>query len=57
MREVVTGLIVQVEVTGYNDDGQVVGRPEKPPTFQALEASIPPEVLRWVREKVGMKEA
>ena len=56
MRQAITGLIVQVEVTGYDDNGKVAGRPEKAPTFQVLEAMIPPEVMAWVKLNIGMKE-
>lgn len=58
MKQVVTGLVVQVEVTGYDDEGRVVGRgttPDgKPLTFQALEASIPEPVLEWVRQQIKL---
>ena len=55
MRQAITGLAVQVEVTGYNDAGQVAGRPEKPVVFTVLEADIPEAVLEWVRQKIGLK--
>ena len=55
MRQVITGLLVQVEITGYNEAGQVAGRPEKPVQFVALEADIPEPVLEWARQMIGMK--
>jgi hypothetical protein len=55
MKQVITGLLVNVEITGYNDAGQVAGRPDKPVQFTALEADIPETVLEWVRQKIGMK--
>ena len=55
MKQVVTGLAVQVEITGYNDFGQVAGRPEKPVVFTVLEADIPEAVMAWVTQKIGMK--
>lgn len=57
MRNAVTGLLIQVEITAYNDAGQVAGRPEKTPQFSVLEANIPPEVLAWVKQAIGFKEA
>lgn len=59
MRQVITGLVVQVEVTQYNDEGQVAGRvlaqDGKPPVFSVAEADIPASVLEWARQKIGMK--
>jgi len=55
MRQVITGLLVQVEITGYNESGQVAGRPDKPVQFTVLEADIPEPVLEWVRKMIGMK--
>jgi hypothetical protein len=55
MRQAITGLAVQVEITGYNELGQVAGRPEKPVGFTVLEADIPETVLEWVRQRLGMK--
>lgn len=54
-KQVVTGLKIQVEVTGYTDTWQVAGRPENPVIFTVLEADIPKEVMEWVRFKIGMK--
>jgi hypothetical protein len=55
MKQVITGLLITVEVTGYNEAGQVAGRPDKPVQFAVLEADIPEAVLDWVRQKIGMK--
>jgi hypothetical protein len=55
MRQVITGLLVQVEITGYDEAGRVAGRPDKPIQFSTLEADIPADVLEWVRIRVGMK--
>jgi hypothetical protein len=59
MKDVVTGLVIQVEVTRYNDSGQKVGNVlaegGKPPILQVAEADIPEPVLEWVRAKIGMK--
>jgi hypothetical protein len=59
MREVITGLAVQVEITKYTDTNQVAGRAStpdgKPIVFTAVEVEIPPAVVEWVREKIGMK--
>jgi len=52
MKTVITALVVQVELTQYNDEGQVVGRAEKPPTFAVLEAAIPTEVKEWVQQSI-----
>jgi len=56
MRQVITGLVVNVEITQYNEAGQVCGRPPKAPAFSVLEADIPENVIEWVRgclAKVG----
>jgi len=59
MRTVITGLVVQVEITKYNDDGKkaghVLAEGGKPPLFSVAEADIPEPVLEWVRQMVGMK--
>jgi predicted small integral membrane protein len=59
MRQIITGLVVQVTVTQYNDDNQVMGHvlsPDgKPPLFSVAEADIPAAVLEWARLKIGMK--
>ena len=59
MRTVVTGLVVQVEITKYNDDGKKLGHVlaegGKPPLFSVAEADIPEPVLEWVRQTIGMK--
>ena len=55
MRQVITGLLVQVEITGYDEAGRVAGRPDKPVQFSTLEADIPEAVLDWVRQRLGMK--
>lgn len=52
LRLEITGLIVQVEITGYNKAGQVAGRPKQPVQFTVLEASIPKNVLDWVRSNI-----
>lgn len=61
MRTVITGLVIQIEITKYNSDnkklGQLVGNDGKPPVFAAPEAEIPEVVLEWVRQKAGLKEA
>lgn len=64
-RQVITGLTVQVEITAYDDQNRVTGRalapsvpgqPDRPIIFTALEAAIPPAVVEWVRQSIGMKE-
>ena len=59
MRQVITGLVVQVEITRYNDEnkktGHVLTEGGKPPLIQVAEADIPEPVLEWVRQMVGMK--
>ena len=59
MRQVITGLVLQVEITRYNDTGQKMGHvlsPDgKPPLMSVAEADIPETVLEWVRQKIGMK--
>jgi hypothetical protein len=52
MKTVITGIVVQVEVTQYNDEGKVAGRPDRPPTFQVLEAAIPDSVLQWIQTQI-----
>lgn len=52
MRQVITGILVQVEITNYNEAGQVTSRP-KSPQFAVLEAEIPESVLEWVRQMVA----
>ncbi len=52
MRTVITALVVQVELTTYNDQNEVAGRAEKPPTFAVLEAAIPTEVREWVQQSI-----
>ena len=52
MRRVVTGVLVQVEITYYNEAGQVEGRPPKPVQFGVSEANIPEPVLEWVRNNI-----
>jgi len=49
MKQVITALVVQVEVTNYNEAGQVAQRPEMP-RFVAIEADIPEPVLEWVQQ-------
>lgn len=60
MRQVITGLTVQVEITQYNENGQVEGRAlgegNRPIVFTALESKIPPAVVEWVRQSIGLKE-
>ena len=55
MRQAITGLLVNVEITGYDEAGRVAGRPDKPVQFTVLEADIPEPVLEWVRQMIGMK--
>lgn len=55
MKQVITGILVQLEVTVYNDDWKVVNRPTVKP-FTALEADIPEAVLEWVRMMIGKGE-
>ena len=60
MRDVVTGLVIQVEVTRYNDDNKKMGNVlaeggKQPPVIQVSEADIPEPVLEWVRQKIGMR--
>ena len=59
MKDVVTGLVIQVEITRYNDEGKKTGHVladgGKPPLLQVAEADIPEPVLEWVRKMVGMK--
>lgn len=61
MRNVVTGLVVQVEVTQYSDDnkkaGNIIGKDGKPLGFAVSEADIPELVLEWVRAQIGLKPA
>jgi hypothetical protein len=59
MRQFITGLVVQVEVTRYNDEGKKMGHlladGGKPPLFSVAEADIPEPVLEWARQMIGMK--
>ena len=56
MKTVVTGLLVQVETTVYNDAFGVVTRPDpRTQTFSVFEVDIPANVLEWVREKLAAK--
>lgn len=59
MRQVVTGLVIQVEVTQYTDEnkkaGHTLAQDGKPPLFSVAEADIPEPVLEWVRKKIGME--
>ena len=59
MRQVITGLVVQVEITRYNDEnkktGHILAEGGKPPLFSVAEADIPEPVLEWVRQMIGMK--
>jgi len=60
MRQVITGLFVQVEITRYTEAGKKVGtvmsEEGKPPLFSVAEVDIPEPVLEWVRKMIGMKE-
>ncbi len=57
MRQAITGVIVQLEITQYNDANQVCGRMTTPeggrPTFSAVEAEIPGPVMEWVQAAVN----
>jgi len=54
MKTVITGLLVQVEQTVYNDEFGVVTRPQ-PTQFSVFEVDIPANVLEWVRERLAAK--
>lgn len=58
MRQAITGILVQVEVTGYDEGGKVAARTDssKPIQFVVLEAAIPPAVLEFVTKAIGLKE-
>lgn len=47
----ITGIVVQVEVTTYNAEGQVANRPQ-PVSFMVLEAEIPAPVKEWLWGKI-----
>ncbi len=52
MKQAITALVVQVEITQYDDAGKVTGRifqDGKMPSFVVHEASIPDAVLEWVQ--------
>jgi hypothetical protein len=51
MRQAITAALIQFEMTTYNDDGQVVKRPDV--KFMALEAEIPVEVREWLMFKAA----
>ena len=52
MKQVITAILVQVEVTPYDDAGRAMLRP-KPIVLIAAEADIPKPVLDWVRGKLN----
>jgi len=54
MKTVITAIQVSVEMTPYNEAGQVMPRSQVAPIV-AFEADIPEPVLEWVRQMIGMK--
>lgn len=52
MRQVITGILVQVEITNYNEAGQVASRPKVSPQFAVLEADIPESISVWVHQMI-----
>ena len=53
-KETVSAFAGQVEISVYNEDGQVAGRGVK--TVKALEADMPPEMRQWLLERAPVKE-
>lgn len=51
MKTVITAISVEMELTVYEDDGEVKGR--RPFKFVEFESSIPPEVKAYLLTKVG----
>ena len=56
MKQTITAIQVNVEVSVFNDDDQLSGRPQVAPivTFQA---DIPEVVLNWVSEQLARRGA
>jgi len=54
MKTAITALLIQVEITPYNDAGQVMPRPQ-PQQYSVFEADIPPEILEWVRDLMAKR--
>jgi len=52
MKRVLTAILIQLELTTYNDAGQVCARPDKAPTLGVLEADIPDAVKEWIMSKI-----
>jgi len=51
MKTAITAIQVSVEMTPYNEAGQVMPRPQVAPIV-AFEADIPKAVLDWLRGKL-----
>ena len=54
MKQTITAIVVQVEVTPFNDEGKAMLR-DKPIVFPAAEADLPDPVLEWVREMISKR--
>ncbi len=52
MRTVITALVVQVEISQYDESGKLAGRVDPAPRFAVLEAAIPEAVLSWVQASI-----
>lgn len=53
-KESVSAFVGNVEISVYNEDGQVAGRAIK--VVRALESEMPPEMLKWLMERPPVKE-
>ena len=56
MKTVITAIQVSVEMTPYNEAGQVMQRPQVAPIV-AFEADIPESVLAWLSEQIAKRGA
>ncbi len=51
MKQSITCIQIQIELTPYNEQGQVMPRPRVEP-FIVFEADIPTAVVEWLQSKL-----
>ena len=56
MKTAITAIQVSVEMTPYNEAGQVMPRPQVAPIV-AFEADIPESVLAWLSDQIAKRGA
>jgi len=56
MKQTITCIQVNVEMSVFNEEGQLVTRPRVDPVV-AFEVDIPEPVLQWLREQIAKRGA